>query len=637
MNTSHNDTVIRQLITRLTELEQRDLQHDGNEIFLRNMCSELERQLQGEVVELADIQTVISEKEKEFEQLDSELTRKDEIYQTVFENTGTAMMIIDNKGTISRINSEFVKLSGYVRYEIEGLKKWTEFIHSEDVEQIEKINQLDKDNPTGAQKTVEFTFVNKFGKSSNVAASIHIIPGTNRSVISLLDTTALKQAKDDLWESEELFRTLVNNMLDIAVITDWNGTILFANNAAAHLAQVDSHECIRGMNLNDFVHPEHRDVVLQDLALIRKGKGQIMKAYKILLPGNREIWIEAIGTKIRFKGQSADLVTFRNITERKEAEEELRQAKDVLEQRVRERTQELLLKNQQLMEEIQERRKAEQALRESEEKMRTILETAQDSIFIKDKSLKYTFVNHSMEKLFSLTSAELQGITDEELFGENSARQIKIMDQQVLSGVIVEEEVSKPVMDDIKTFHVIKVPMRDAEGAVDGLCGIARDITDRKKAEETLKKKEHELAIKSRSLEEANSALKVLLQHTEEQTSEIQGDVITNVQKLVVPYMEKLKQTNLDPDQQMYMEILNANLTNLISPFMRHMTLSHFNLTPKEVQVASLIKEGKSSNEIGRILNLSPRSIDFHRDNIRQKVGLKNKKANLRSYLLSMS
>lgn len=637
MKTIHKNTIIQQLITRLAELEQRNLERNRNEIFLRKICSDLEKQLQGEVNELASIQASILEKEKEIEQFESELTRKDEIYQTIFENTGTAMMIIDENGTISRVNSEFVKLCGYVRYEIEGLKKWNEFTDDEDAEQIENINQILNDDSTAAPQNVEFTFVNRFGKARSISATIHGIPGTNRSMISLLDTTELKQVREDLWESEELFRTLVDNMLDVAIIVDWNGTILFANNAAAHMAEVDSHEYIRGMNLTDFVHPEYREEAQRDLALVRNGKEGFVKEYKVMLPCRTEAWIESIGTKIRFKGQSADLVTLRNITERKQAEEKLKQAKDVLEQRVRERTEELLQKNLQLTEEIEERRKAEKALRESEEKMRTIFETAQDSIFIKDKSLTYTFVNHSMEKLFELASSELTGKTDEELFGEKAAQKIRKVDQRVLSGMIVEEEVSKPVMGDFKTFHVIKVPMRDAGGDIAGLCGIARDMTDRKKAEETLKKREHELAIKSRSLEEANSALKVLLQHTEEHTSEIQGDVITNVQKLVMPYMEKLKQTSSGPDQQMYLEIIESNLTNLISPFMRNMTLNHFNLTPKEVQVASLIKEGKSSKEIGRLLNLSSRSIDFHRDNIRKKVGLRNKKTNLRSFLLSMS
>ena len=637
MNSMQNDREIQKLITSITELGQRNLEQDRNENFLRKICSNLEKQLQGEVDELTRMQASIVEKEKEIEQFESELAGKDEIYQTVFENTGTAMMIIDKDGTISRVNSQFIRLSGYVRYEIEGLKKWTEFTVDEDTVKIKEIHQLQKDNPTIAPHNLELTFINRFGTAKNTFATIQNIPGTNRRIISLLDITELKPAKEDLWESEDLFRTLVDNMLDVAIIMDWNGTILFANNAAVHMAQIDRHGDIRGMNMNNFIHPEFREEALQDLTFVRNGKGRFMKEYKIVLPNNEETWIEAIGTKLRFKGQCADLVTLRDITRRKHAEDELKQAKDELEQRIRERTEELLLKNQQLTEEIEERRKAEQALRESEEKMRTIFETARDSIFIKDLSLTYTFVNHSMENLFSLTSSELIGKTDEALFGKDATRQIKAMDQRVLSGMIVEEEVSKPVTGDIKTFHVIKVPMRDANGVINGLCGIARDITDRKKVEETLKKREHELAAKSRSLEEANSALKVLLHHTEQQTMKIQGDVVTNVQKLVMPYMEKLKQISLDPDQHMYLEILEANLTNLISPFMRHMTLNHFNLTPKEAQVASLIKDGKSSKEIGEVLNLSSRSIDFHRDNIRKKVGLRNKKTNLRSFLLSMS
>ena len=74
----------------------------------------------------------------------------------------------------------------------------------------------------------------------------------------------------------------------------------------------------------------------------------------------------------------------------------------------------------------------------------------------------------------------------------------------------------------------------------------------------------------------------------------------------------------------------------IISPFLRHMTLTHYKLTPKELRVANLVKEGKTNKEIADLLHLSIRSVEFHRDNIREKLGLKNKKANLQSFLLSL-
>ena len=143
-----------------------------------------------------------------------------------------------------------------------------------------------------------------------------------------------------------------------------------------------------------------------------------------------------------------------------------------------------------LFQNITERKKAEEALQQSEEHFRAIFETAEDSIFIKDRSLKYTQVNPAMEKLFDLPASKLIGRTDKELFGEEAGSHIREVDNRVLGGEIFEEEHTKPVKGIPKSFHVIRVPLRDSSGEIVGLCGIARDITERKQAEDALKTSE---------------------------------------------------------------------------------------------------------------------------------------------------
>ena len=143
--------------------------------------------------------------------------------------------------------------------------------------------------------------------------------------------------------------------------------------------------------------------------------------------------------------------------------------------------------NVELQAEIAERKRTEEALRESEERFRTIFETAQDSIFIKDRASRYTQVNPAMERLFGFPASRLVGRTDEDIFGKEAAAHIREMDTYVLCGEVVEEEDTRPVGGVPTTFHVIKVPMRNSSGEVIGLCGIARDITERKRAEEALR------------------------------------------------------------------------------------------------------------------------------------------------------
>ncbi len=141
-----------------------------------------------------------------------------------------------------------------------------------------------------------------------------------------------------------------------------------------------------------------------------------------------------------------------------------------------------------------EQKRAEEALKESEERFRAVFETAEDYIFIKDRSLRYTQLNPAMEQLFKRPTSELIGQTDAELFGEDAGAHIREVDSRVLGGEIIEEEYTKPVNGgERRTFHVIKVPMRGASGEIIGLCGIARDITDRKRVEEALKESEANL------------------------------------------------------------------------------------------------------------------------------------------------
>ena len=136
------------------------------------------------------------------------------------------------------------------------------------------------------------------------------------------------------------------------------------------------------------------------------------------------------------------------------------------------------------------RHQAAKALKESEERFRAIFEAAQDAIFIKDRSLRYTQVNPAMERLFDRPAADLIGKTDKDLFGAAAGAHIRAEDRRVLNGEVVTEVNTRLVQGESKTFHVVKVPLHDDAGQVVGLCGIARDITDLKQAEEALKESE---------------------------------------------------------------------------------------------------------------------------------------------------
>ncbi len=163
------------------------------------------------------------------------------------------------------------------------------------------------------------------------------------------------------------------------------------------------------------------------------------------------------------------------------------------------------------------------------------------------------------------------------------------------------------------------------------------DITALKLTEEALRQSRQEIAEREKSLEEANIALKVLLKQREQDKAELERKVLSNVKGLVFPYLEKLQTARLKPRERTLVEIVETHLKDIISPFLQQMANADLVLTPQEMQVAALIRDGKSSKEIASILIVSEATVNFHRKNLREKFGLKNKRVNLRAYLLSMT
>lgn len=163
------------------------------------------------------------------------------------------------------------------------------------------------------------------------------------------------------------------------------------------------------------------------------------------------------------------------------------------------------------------------------------------------------------------------------------------------------------------------------------------DVTAIKLVEEALRERELELELQTQKLEETNTALRVLLKAREEDKQKLEEKVLANVKELIIPYLKDLKNAGLDGRQKAYLEIVESNLNDIISPFLHQLSSKYLNLTPREIQVATLVKEGKATKEIAEMLHLSMNAVDFHRKNIRKKLGLKNKKANLRTHLLSLS
>jgi len=141
---------------------------------------------------------------------------------------------------------------------------------------------------------------------------------------------------------------------------------------------------------------------------------------------------------------------------------------------------------------------------------------------------------------------------------------------------------------------------------------IEREIEVRKKTEKDLQAREQELQIKTLNLEEVNTALNVLLKKREGDRKEMEEKILLNVRDNIIPLIERTKATRLPADQNVMLTSLEKSLNEILSPFLQNLNFRCSNLTQKQVQIAKLISEGKSSKEIGSSMNLTPRAVDYH-------------------------
>jgi len=325
------------------------------------------------------------------------------------------------------------------------------------------------------------------------------------------------------------------------------------------------------------------------------------------------------------------------IGQRKRAEEALREAQNELEQRVKRRTAELTKSVSRLEEEITEREQTEKALRESENKYRTLLENLPQKIFHKDRDSVYVSCNENYAGDLGITPDKIKGRTDYDLFPKELAKKYVEADRNIIkSGKILDVEEKYIVEGRDEWIQTIITPLQDRKGNVTGVLGVFWNITERRRSQDALRRREIELELKKNSLEEANTALRVLLKQREDDRTDLQETVLSNVKELVVPFVEKLKQSRLEPKQTSYLDILESNLNGIVAPFAQKLSSKYLGLTPSEIQIAHLVKDGKTTKEISELLNVSTATVESHRKGIRMKIGIRNTKANLRSYLLSM-
>ncbi|BEQ13070.1 PAS and helix-turn-helix domain-containing protein [Desulfoferula mesophila] len=166
--------------------------------------------------------------------------------------------------------------------------------------------------------------------------------------------------------------------------------------------------------------------------------------------------------------------------------------------------------------------------------------------------------------------------------------------------------------------------------------GLQEEIARRRMTERQLREKEKSLKAQARHLEETNIALKVLLNQSAADRRSLTSGFRVNLETVVLPYLKELLSLGLSREQEALARVIQDNLEALVSPFVAKLMEAHPELTTREVQVADLVRAGKSNKEIAPLLGISARAVEFHRENIRRKLGIAGQRANLRARLLSL-
>ncbi len=294
--------------------------------------------------------------------------------------------------------------------------------------------------------------------------------------------------------------------------------------------------------------------------------------------------------------------------------------------------------------------KEKKSLQEDKEKFQLILNNCRDAIWLVNlKTKKIEYVTPSSDPVVGITSNELKGRGVEDFFSYLHPDDHKEFKKIIKKFPKISALKRVDHSFEYRTIH----PKIGAYRWVSGSRALVynkndepvaivlntKDIHRRKQAELALQELRDELEskVKTRtaSLEEANIALTLMLKKESELKAEFEGNILSNLKELVLPYVEKLKKSRLDVRQKNYIDLMEVNLNKIASPFLRKLSSGLLSLTPTEIQVADLIRHGKNTKEIADLLNLSARTVEFYRASIRGKIGIKYMKISLRSYLMT--
>jgi len=587
-----------------------------------------------------------SESPKRHARIDESFKGSNEKFAKAFLQNSIPMAISTIKeGRYVDVSDVFLELMGLSRNEVIGnTSTGVGFITPE-----QRLTLLSELNKRGRVENLELQVRTKGGEIRHgLFNSTKIQIAEEEYLLTVVtDITEQKQAENALRKSEDHFRELTNNIpgavFQFYARQHGEMGLYYASERAFELLGLETEPQDFFQRFTECIAPEDKEAFLGSIHDAISSISKWDYEVKFIKPTGEELYIRGISQPIPYENE----IVFDGV----------------------------LL-------DITARRLAEKALKESEAKYRFLTEKMNDIIWTADLDFHITYDSPSVEKALGFKREErMRQAASEMSTTESYAKALDVLRAELERDQAEGIDPDRTITLELEYYHkngstvwmeCIVSGIRNDSGSIIGLHGVSRNISDRKRVELELKKhrdqlenlidertseltkayeklkqeneirKTAEVALRSREielekgrreLEEMNSALKVLLKQREDDKVNMEMNIISNIKTSVLPYFDKLESSGLSESQMRALLMMKSLLGDITSPFIRKVSSEYLEFTPHEIQVASLIKEGKSSKEIAELLNISLNTVHTYRYKIRIKTGLKNNKVNLRSYL----
>ncbi len=471
LTTLLTDEQIPQVFSTIQELKDTGTQRVSDEYMVRRkdgsfVCLETRTSViyrSGEPYAIQGIGRDITSWKKAQEQL----RKSGERYRTIFENTGNASICIGQDTTILLANSNFERLSGYTKEEMEGKMSWTVFIAEVDLARMKHYHAQRRDNPESAPGSYEFRFKNRIGELSDIFLTIAMIPGTNESVASCMDITDRKRAEEALRISEEKYRGILESIEEGYFELDLKGNFTF-NNEASCKGLGYSQDEIHGMNYSKYMTPETAKQMLEVYKRIyNSGNPEYLIDYEVFQKDG-SVRVHEMTTAL-LRGPSGQPMGFRG-----------------------------------LVRDVTERKKVEDALKKSEGRYRAIFENTGNATIIIGEDKTIQLANSNFESLSGYSRHEIEcKMSWESFISENDLERLNNYHRMRR-----EKPGSAPESYEFR-FITRSGEVRDILALVTLIPGTNEsisnhiDITERKQAEEALRISEDKYRRILESMEEA--------------------------------------------------------------------------------------------------------------------------------------